>query len=494
MPTSQPNILLIVVDQVIRDSLSAYGGPCGTPALENLARSGVQFTGAYTTISLCSPARGSMFTGQLPHRHGVLYNVTDAAYGRAELDENAPMITRFLAPAGYRCGYFGKWHIGLRRGPREHGFEGTSHPGFGLPSGFVAEYDAFLKRQGHAGLRQVSVRDLLTAVNVPSALMPLGRDIPGAAKGALYSGVIDLPTELTPAGYVASETIEFMRRSEGARFFAVAAFWGPHHPALPSPEYAGRHPPASLPEWPNYRDELRTKPRIQARYAQRLQPRLTGLPWGEWQRIIAAHYDFMAMIDSQIGRMLDALTALGLDGNTLVMFTADHGDTLGCHGGQWDKGPYMYEETYAVPLLARAPGGPAGRRTDDLTSNMDVFATALEAAGVEPPPDTDARSFLPAANGSGAGARDCVIGQFYGFDLRGTFLQRMIRMGPHKYVYNPSDTDELYDLRADPAELVNRIDDPQHAETARALKERLLREMRATRDPYAAFADDLMGL
>ena len=131
---SRKNVLLIIVDQVIRDVLGTYVGDiCQTPVLDNLSRQGITFDNAYTSISLCSPARASMLTGKLPHNHGILYNVTRHPYGRAELEEEASMISAFLLQAGYRCGYIGKWHIGMGKGPWEYGFEGTTFAGYGLP-------------------------------------------------------------------------------------------------------------------------------------------------------------------------------------------------------------------------------------------------------------------------------------------------------------------------------------------------------------------------
>lgn len=493
--TTKKNVLLILVDQVLRSSLAAYGGTvCRTPALDTLAASGVIFDHAYTTISLCSPARASLFTGKLPHKHGILYNVTHHTYGRAELAEDEVVLSRLMREAGYACGYFGKWHIGMEKGATAYGFEGTRFPGFGLPSDFVADYDAFLKSHDHPGLESVTVRNLLGGADIPEAMLPLGRTLPNAARGAVYSGVIDLATELTPAGYVAAGTIDFMRAHRDEPFFAVASFWGPHHPALPSPEFDGTHARELIPEWGNFADELEEKPRIQKRYARRLHPKLTNAPWPIWRRIISAHYDFMAMIDAQIGRILQELETLGLADNTVVVFTSDHGDTLGCHGGQWDKGPYMYEETYAVPLILRLPDVIAGRAMHAMVSNMDLFPTILDACGLAIPDGLDAKSCLPVCEGRLDTARDCVTGQFFGFDVRGLFLQRMIRSEQYKYVYNPSDIDEFYDLNADPSELHNAIDEPKHKEAVERLKRRLLQEMRAANDPHAAFADELMGI
>jgi len=489
------NVLLILVDQVIAAALQPYGGACRTPNLARLADEGVVFDNACTTITLCSPARGSLFTGLYPHRHGVLYNTTGAAYGVPDLTRTDTMLTRPLQAAGVRCGYVGKWHAGSRLGPREYGFEGAKCPGFGLPSGHVEEYDAFLREHGRAGMCDAVARHVIAATDVPELRLPFGRHLPPGVKGAeVYAGVLDLPAELTPAGFVASRAIDKLQEFRGCPFFLTASFWGPHHPAFPAPEFAGLHDPLSIPEWPNYRDALEDKPRIQKRYAERLHRRFNREGWPLWRKVIAAHFDHMSMIDAQIGRILAALAELGLSEDTAVVFCADHGDTLGCHGGQWDKGPYMYEETCRVPLIVRGPGVPGERRTGAVVSNMDIYSTVLEVCGASAPPDVDSRSFLPIVEGREGQGRDAVFAHFYGFDTRGLFLQRMVRTERLKYVYNPSDIDELYDLESDPHELTNRVADPEERNALRRLQTRLLAEMTATNDPFVPMAAELMGI
>jgi arylsulfatase A-like enzyme len=338
-------------------------------------------------------------------------------------------------------------------------------------------------------MRAVRFYDALASDDSTEGFLPMAEN---HRDTFFYDGIVDLHSHLTEAGFVAQRTIDLLREFSGKPFFVTAAFWGPHHPALPAPEFAGRHDPEAIPPWANVADDLATKPRIQKRYARLLHRRFTDAPWSLWQRVIARHFDFMAMIDAAIGRIHAELVALGRDKDTVVIFTSDHGDTLGCHGGQFDKGPYMYEETYAVPLLVRSPG-LVGGRVNGFASNMDVFASALEIAGVPVPAGIDARSFVPLLHG-GLSARDCVTAQFYGFDVRGLCYQEMIRAGNHKYVYNPSDTDELYDLASDPAELRNLIDESSAGDTVRELRQRLLAEMRATAAPFAQCAAELMGL
>lgn len=480
-----PNVLLILLDQVRRDALGCYGGEiCRTPHIDSIAADGIRFDSAYTSISLCSPARASMFSGLLSHRHGMLYNTTGAQYGRTDLAPDVKLIGHYLNEAGYHCGYAGKWHID-RKGPHGHGFAGTECPGFGLP-GYVKEYDEWLQANGYEGERAVQVRDYSTPDGAVDCTLPTPYG---------FDGVIELPTEHTPPGFVASRTIDLLEEMKDEPFFITASFWGPHHPALPSEEFDGIYPEDSIPAWPNFADDLSGKPNIQKRYAQCLNRNFTGKPWSAWAKTVARHYAFLTMIDTQIGRILSSLKSLGLDDSTSVIFSSDHGDTLGCHGGQFDKGPYMYEETYSVPLLLRFPDGSgAGESTSALASNMDLFSTVLDLAGADVPDGLDAVSLAGVRDDRAASPRDCVIAQFNGFDVRGMYLQRMVHTGRYKYVFNPGDFDELYDLESDPHELSNVIDDPGLAHNRRDLRARLADEMEKCGDPHALYVRDFLDL
>lgn len=486
----KPNILLILVDQVRRDSVGCYGSRiCRTPFIDQIAANGLRFDSAYTSISLCSPARASIFTGLYPHQHGMLFNTTSSLFGRSILAPDTKLINYYLGRAGYKCGYAGKWHIS-EKGPAEYDFKGTTFPGFGLPNEFVEDYDQFLKSQGHAGMRSINVRDYSTPMGSLDLRLPLQFG---------YDGIIQVPAELTPSGFVASKTIELLEEMEEGPFFITSSFWGPHHPGLPSEEYAKLYSSEDIPPWPNFEDDLSDKPHIQSRYRRCLNKFFSNTTWSTWAKTISRHYAFLTMIDSQIGRILDSLERLKLDRKTIVIFTSDHGDTLGCHGGQFDKGPYMYEETYLVPLLMQFPDNYVkkeikGKLVSSLISNMDIFPTILDFAGIGIPEGLHAISFAATKDNLDYSARDTLIAHFNGFDARGMYLQRMIRYGHYKYIFNPGDFDELYNLNEDPYELCNLISDTGISKIRHDLQVRLAAEMKTSGDPHAHHIKDFLEL
>jgi arylsulfatase A-like enzyme len=405
------------------------------------------------------------------------------------------MISHYLKQNNCECGYIGKWHIGEKMGPNEYGFEGTSFAGYGLPSNYVKDYDDFLKENDHPGLNEVKVKNITASIDMPEVKFPLAKfKLPEEVRGTeLYSGVIDLPTKLTPAGFVAQRTMEMLEKHRDSSFFITASFWGPHHPAFPSEEFSGTHKPEDIEEWKNFRDTLSDKPPIQKRYVECLHKRLKKESWPLWSKVIAAHFDFMTMIDAQAGRILDKLDELGISEETMVIFTADHGDSLGCHGGLWDKGPYAYDEVCKVPLIVKTPSC-APNQSNALVSNMDIYSTVLDYQGTEIPDESDSVSFLPVVKGEKEKTRDAVFTHFHGFDVRGTFLQRVIRKENFKYAYNPSSIDEFYNLEEDPYEMNNLINSANESAKLKEMKEDLLNEMKRSNDPFTHFADEFMGI
>jgi arylsulfatase A-like enzyme len=179
------------------------------------------------------------------------------------------------------------------------------------------------------------------------------------------------------------------------------------------------------------------------------------------------------MIDDQIGRMLEHLDQKGLADNTLVLFSADHGETLGSHGGLFDKGWHHFEEIQRVPLIVRGPGVPMGRIAGQWASLADLYPTILEAAGASLPEGAHGRSLIPVLEGGDPEwPREAVV-EFFGVNSLSTTMIT-VRHGDYKYGWNCSNCDELYNLAADPTETRNLIDEPDQAARVSAMRRRLL--------------------
>ncbi len=452
------NILYIMTDQQRLDTVSCYGrGPCRTPHLDRLAAEGVRFDTAYTVCTLCTPARASMLTGLYPHKHGLRTNNDMNDCVRREFPDDVRLISRDLVEAGFNCGYVGKWHCGHDRVPGTYGFEGMDVPDYGSWQA-TSEYTAYLEREGLERPKMAPEgKGLRTYQGDPAASEPR----------FLAAEAADLLRKY-------SETLE----SDGSPFLLFLSFWGPHMPYdVPEP-YASMYDPDDVDLGPGWEDSLQGKPAVHRRFREKLSR--SDRTAGDWKRAIARYRGYCSQLDDAIGGLLDLLGELGREEDTAVLFSTDHGNMIGAHGGFSDKGPFAYEETYHIPLIARLPDGAAGGVCIRPVTNMDLASTTLELAGLPVPDRHDGRSLVPLLRDPQAEWREDVMTEWHGH--RFLYSQRALRWKQYKYVWNPADTDELYDLADDPCELANRIGDPELGDVLRECRRRLLAWIEDTDD------------
>ncbi|MPV36697.1 sulfatase-like hydrolase/transferase [Georgenia subflava] len=469
------NILFLMTDQHRVDTLGFYGGvPSHTPVLNNLADRSKVYDAAYTPSAICTPARASLLTGLHPFEHGLLSNYEWNSGHREELQEGLPTFSSALADQGFRLGHVGKWHVGRHRGPEYYGFDGEhiagalnnySHPG----------YVAWLEDHGYP---PVSVTDAIYTT------------LPDGSQGHLIAGQLDQPTEATFEAYLADVTISMIRRyataqeEDGRPFFLACHFFGPHLPYLLPAEWLDLHDPEEIDLPRSMAETFEGKPDVQRTYSQYWG--VDGFTTAEWCRITAIYRGYVAMIDHQIGRILDALEEYGQTQKTVVAFTADHGEFTGAHRLN-DKGPAMYEDIYRIPALLHVPGEPA-KRVGDFVTLLDFHATILDVAGAARETSRGASLLRPAEF---AGRSD-VFAEFHGHHF--AYAQRMIRDRRHKLIVNPEGRTELYDMIEDPDELINVIDVPVYAEVADDLRRRLYRELVARGDRFAQWIAMTQGI
>ena len=236
-----------------------------------------------------------------------------------------------------------------------------------------------------------------------------------------------------------------------------------------------------MPPWPSFPDPLTNKPYMQAQ--QRRSWGIDSWSWKEWAPIVARYLGQISLIDAQVGRVLAALDELGLADDTLVIFTADHGDLCGGHG-MIDKHYVMYEDVTHVPLILRWRGHTARGATNDafISHAIDLAATFIELARAESPQQFVGRSLVPTFDGSTDLGRTNITSTYFGNQF-GLYSQRMLRDRRYKYVWNLSAEDELYDMANDPGELTNLAQDGALREVLADLRLRLLAWLEETRDP-----------
>ncbi len=465
--SDRPNILMIVSDQERADVLGCYGGPCRTPAIDSLAADGVRFETCIAPSAICSPVRGSFLTGLYPHGHGVLNNTHEPDALRLDLAPGVVTYSELLRDAGYRLGYVGKWHVG-QRGPDARGF----HDVVMAPNVVAGANDEAIVQH------EPELRDPVYAT------YPRGR--------LLVAGMDPRPIDATETRRDADAAIDLLHRYRelDAPFCLRLDFEGPHHPYMPPEPYASMYEPREIPPWSNFDDDVSRKPHAQRRLLE--QRGVAGWTWADWQPVVSRYFGFVSYVDSEIGRVLDAVDRLGLRERTVVIHTADHGDMTGSHGGQFNKGPLMYDEVCRVPLIVRGPSVQAGSVCGLPVGSLAVMPTILDLAGVPIPDGLHVSSLASWFANPAAAPDDGEAHAEYHGDEWGLYSMRMIRTGTHKYVYSPHGNDELYDLEADPHELANRIAEPEYAAVREELRHRLRDWMLATDDPLALWAQRLL--
>lgn len=479
-----PNLLLITTDQHRFDALGCMGSAeVQTPHLDRLAAEGVLFERCYVTNPVCMPSRASFLSGQYPDAHGVRRNgipVPDAPHG----------LARALSRQGYRTGMVGKTHFAALR--RDY------DPGYQFPD-WHSDDDYF-----GFGTRAIThdLKDYLSAVPTQTRPQPdqpaperafvlddylewLQAQHPASYRLAVREGLPEgqrplapelwtsaLPADLHQSTWIADRTLAFIDQQREEPFFAWCSFVDPHHPFTAPRAYRERYDPAGFapPLWED--GELAQR----SRFHQERHQHGSGHFREHWREYRAQYYAMLSLIDEQVGRLMQRLVERGLAEQTLVVFTADHGELLGDHGLA-RKGLFHYEPLIRVPLLLRWPGQcAAGSRQPGIVQTVDITATLLAAAGIAPELPYQGISLLPWCRGERHDApRACALvtngGEGPHYDpwpeLRTLVTERW-----KLHYYVGEDHLELDDLTNDPAEL-----HPAPIQERPALVQHLLRQL-----------------
>jgi choline-sulfatase len=422
----QPNILVLMADQLTARALQAYGGRVAkTPNINMLAKEGVVFDSFYCNSPLCAPSRFSFMAGQLPSKIGAYDNA-------AEFPAQVPTFAHYLRSAGYQTSLSGKMHF---CGPDQlHGFEERLTTDiYPADFGWTPDWRRFSERPPWYHTMDSAIQ----------------------AGACTRTNQIDFDDDTVFAAR--QKLFDIARGKDKRPFFMVVSMTHPHDPyVIPTPY------------WNRYRDDEIDMPRVgdlagkEDPHATRLR-HVIGLDIAKptEDKIRAArraYYGAISYVDDQVGALINTLEQAQFDRNTVIMLIADHGDMLG-ERGLWYKMNF-YEPACRIPLIVHAPGRFAPRRVSGSASLLDLLPTfaALANNGSEPEyaAPIDGRNLLPALEGQAFNNhdwRDEVIGEYLGEGAIAPIV--MIRRGRYKFVHCPVDPDQLYDVAADPDERVN---------------------------------------
>ncbi len=441
----QPNILFFVADQ-LRFDCTGYAGihPVKTPNIDRVAAEGAAFYNAYTPTPVCAPARQAFLSGRRAESFGALWNYNFIKTGTVMPDDDH--FLRHLNEQGYGCELVGAW-------------DGSTEPA----SAFGIDNTQSLKAYG------AYLREKYPDVAYHNSWFGEHNPIPAADSRSFWC---------------ADRAIEAAERisADGKPFFVWVDCTDPHLPCRPSSPYYEMYDPQTVPVWDGFGDTFENKPYIQKQ--QVYNWRLENRGWEEWAETVACYYGAISQLDAAFGRIVDALEKSGQLDDTLIVFTSDHGDMCGSHG-MIDKHYILYDDVVRVPLALRLPGAvKAGLKIYDYVYNcLDFSATLAELLGFSMP-QGQGTSLLPLCRGE-AQPRDPYAVFASNGQQFGLFTQRGIRTDEWKYVWNPTDIDELYDLKTDPGEKHNRIAEPQYRELVGELRRTMRKELIRCGDPFA---------
>ena len=422
---SQPNILFIQADQLAASVLSSYGHRLvKTPNLDRIAAMGTVFENAYTPNPICASSRFAMMSGQYSTRIGAFDNAS-------EFPASVPTFAHYLRSLGYATCLSGKMHF---VGPDQlHGFEERVTTDI-YPSDFGWTADWEKKVEPYA----------------PSQM---------SMRGVVESGLCVRSLQMDYDDDVANQSVQWLfdhaRRADGRPFLLVSSFTHPHNPFTISQEF-----------WDLYQDadiDMPSVPFIPFEERDPWSQRYFKLIRQDEHKVTEAHirsarhayYGMVSYLDSKVGMLLETLKKINALDNTVIIFTADHGEMLGERGMWYKFNPF--QNSIRVPLFISAPGAKAAHRVSANCSLVDMLPTLLDLATNGHSPALvdrcDGRSLKAWLNGTDPTWKDETLIEFTSEGVHAPAF--ILRKGQYKYVYCEGDPGMLFDLQNDPMELRN---------------------------------------
>ena len=452
----KPNLLFLWTDEQRADTMAAYGNrKIHAPNLNKLAGESVVFRNAYVAQPVCTPDRSTVMTGLWPHTSGCTTN-------NVPLPDDVPCLNEILADADYRTGYMGKWHLGDEIFA-QHGFQQ-----------WVSIEDNYIKhyRQGRDRAARSSYHHFLVEKGYkPNAKNVFTRDF--AARR---------PLEHCKPKFLEQEACKFLHRHRDQPLILCVNFLEPHMPFFGPLD--NEHDPERIDLPANFDDPLEENEPLRYRLL-RESYRAQYPDEAAWRRLIARYWGLVTQVDRSVGAILRTLAKLGLEENTIVAYTSDHGDMMGSH--KLLAKTVMYEESTRIPWLMRIPGPGAPRKViDDPVSQIDLVPTLLDLMGAGRNDRLPGHSLARLIEGR-APAEDHVFIQWNpgaGFRTPRKVdfatkeeIARVARestrtvVSPDRWKLCLSDLDksQLFNLAADPHETTNLIDRSEHRDVVRRL-------------------------
>jgi arylsulfatase A-like enzyme len=451
--SSKPNLLFIWTDEQRADTMKIYGNhKIHTPNLNKLASESVVFQNPYVSQPVCTPSRSTVMTGLWPHQNTCVTN-------NIPLPENVKCFPEIVNDPDYISGYFGKWHLGDEIFT-QHGFQEWKsiedgyykYYSIGKDQDQKSDYWHFLKDHGYE---------------------------PDTKNNRFSRGfAARRPLEHCKPKFLEIKTIDFLKRNQNQPFMLYINFLEPHMPFYGPMD--NEHDPKEVDIPMNFDDPLEANEPLRYRL---LRQNIWEKGFGkmslkteqDWRRLIANYWGLVTQVDLSVGAILNTLADLGLDENTIVVYTSDHGDMMGSH--KMLAKTVMYEESTKVPWLIRLPQVSRKQQViQNNVSHIDMVPTILDIMNINSQQTLPGQSLLPLIQG-GEVKEDHVFIEWNAFNKRvgeaesimgfskkeiddaiNAHIRTVISPDGWKLCLSNSDKSQLFNLTADPYETVNLFD------------------------------------
>ncbi|MEZ5652484.1 MAG: sulfatase-like hydrolase/transferase [Burkholderiaceae bacterium] len=487
-PTGTPirNCLFIMCDQLRADYLSCYGGPVDTPNIDRLAARGARFTRAFVSSGVCGPARMSFYTGRYPISHRVTWN-------RVPMPVDERTLGDLMRESGRELSLLGKTHfVPDRSALHAHGYrmDDTERQLF-EEGGFVPieRYDGHFEPASDSAYRHYLIAQGYDSDRPWTDYVIGSLDDGGEPASGWLLRNATLPARVraedSETAYLTTRAIDWITSQGDSPWALHLSYIKPHWPFKAPAPYHALFGVDDCPR-PNRAAHERQNPHPVFGAYQRQEESESFARDEVWQAIRPVYMGLVKQIDDELGRLFEVLESRGRFEDTLIVFTADHGDLAGDH---WlGEKEYFYDPVMRVPMIVCDPLAPAERRgvvSDAMVECVDIVPTVLDALGLPAHEHRiEGRSLLPLTR-SGEPPddwRDCVFGQLdYAYREARQFLGRevgecngiMVREDRYKFVWWEGFAEQLFDLHDDPLELHDRGADPSLASVRERCRARM---------------------
>ncbi len=479
----KPNLLFIFTDEQAAKTMKAYGNDTiNTPNMDKLAKDSIVFKNAYVSQPVCTPSRSTIMTGLYPHTNGCVKN-------NIPLRPDIGCLPELADFHDYKTAYYGKWHLGDEVF-RQHGFDDWRS---------TEEYEKYYS-EGRDHKKRSDYAEYLVSLGYEPDVV----DKNGVGRFS-RAFCARLPEEHGKPAFTAKKACKFIKENKDNPFVLYVNFLEPHMPYFGPRD--DQYDPEKIPLPESFYHELSFNTTLKNKLNRLHSYYEEGLKTeADWKALVARYWGLVSLVDTCLGKILDTVEECGLNENTIIVYTSDHGDMMGAHR-MIAKGT-MFEESVKVPLILKIPGIKK-ITTEKPVSQVDLVPTLLDAMGKEIPDQLQGFSWIPFLEGKSDLEEKDVYIEWNG--LNGKYSEKQEQLKIPEFWKKVADVDdilksmsdyirtivthdgwklcwskigenELYNLKEDPNELNNLVLNPEYKPLINELKERIGKWQKRTGD------------